>query len=284
MSPWELRTRDSKGRAKYSVTGEYVYMSALVQSVNVADEIQPCENDPNPTAGHVVDDKNRARERILLLLDHRPLDGQCLAGCIAAHKIGMDAVWFSSMGEWRRKQAPRQFAAVLMNIGGKDVSDGSVAAEIKAITCATDAPIIVMSDSENLTDIIKALDLGARGYIPTSVSLDICIEAIALSMAGGIFVPASSVLAMRQQLHNDMNVVRPTNDFFTVRQGQVVEALRRGKANKIIAYELNMQESTVKVHIRSIMRKVKATNRTEVVYKVNDMFSREMHHTAGPTP
>jgi DNA-binding NarL/FixJ family response regulator len=259
-------------------------MSALVQSLNVSDEIQPIGDDPDPTTEYVVTDMNRSKGRVLLLLDHRSLDGQCLAGCITAHKVGMDAVWFSSMGEWRRKQAPRQFAAVLMNIGGKDVSEASVAAEIKAISSVTDAPIIIMAESDNLTDIIKALDLGARGYIPTSVSLDICIEAIALSMAGGIFVPASSVLAMRQQLHHDMNVVGPTNDFFTARQGQVVEALRRGKANKIIAYELNMQESTVKVHIRSIMRKVKATNRTEVVYKVNDMFSRDTsHHTAGPS-
>ena len=50
-----------------------------------------------------------------------------------------------------------------------------------------------------------------------------------------------------------------------------MEALKRGKTNKIIAYELNMQESTVKVHVRNIMRKLKATNRTEVVYKLNEM-------------
>ena len=51
-----------------------------------------------------------------------------------------------------------------------------------------------------------------------------------------------------------------------------MEALRRGKANKIIAYELNLRESTVKVHVRNIMKKVKATNRTEVVFKLNDLF------------
>ena len=59
---------------------------------------------------------------------------------------------------------------------------------------------------------------------------------------------------------------------FTLRQAEVVQALRKGKANKIIAYELNLRESTVKVHIRNIMKKLKATNRTEVAYKLNDMF------------
>jgi len=57
---------------------------------------------------------------------------------------------------------------------------------------------------------------------------------------------------------------------FTLRQAEVVQALRKGKANKIIAYELNLRESTVKVHIRNIMKKLKATNRTEVAYKLSE--------------
>ena len=58
-------------------------------------------------------------------------------------------------------------------------------------------------------------------------------------------------------------------DLFTPRQAAVAHALRRGKANKIIAYELNMCESTVKIHIRNILKKLKATNRTEAAFKLN---------------
>jgi DNA-binding NarL/FixJ family response regulator len=53
---------------------------------------------------------------------------------------------------------------------------------------------------------------------------------------------------------------------FTHRQLQVVEAIKKGKPNKIIAYELNMCESTVKVHVRTIMKKLHARNRTQVAY------------------
>jgi DNA-binding NarL/FixJ family response regulator len=56
---------------------------------------------------------------------------------------------------------------------------------------------------------------------------------------------------------------------FTSRQAAVVDALLKGKANKIIADELNMCENTVKVHVRRIMMKLKARNRTEVAYIVN---------------
>ena len=75
--------------------------------------------------------------------------------------------------------------------------------------------------------------------------------------------------------------VRPMAGLFTERQMAVVEALRRGRANKIIAHELQLRESTVKVHIRNIMKKLNATNRTEVAFKIRDLLPAERH---GPTP
>ncbi|TGV73883.1 response regulator transcription factor, partial [Mesorhizobium sp. M00.F.Ca.ET.158.01.1.1] len=80
------------------------------------------------------------------------------------------------------------------------------------------------------------------------------------------------VLALREIIHSTANGVRPLSGMFTTREAAVVEALRTGKANKIIAYELNLCESTVKVHIRNIMKKLKATNRTEVAYKLRQML------------
>ena len=51
---------------------------------------------------------------------------------------------------------------------------------------------------------------------------------------------------------------------FTARQIDVLTCLRQGKPNKTIAFELGMSESTVKVHIRQIMDKLHASNRTQV--------------------
>ena len=61
-------------------------------------------------------------------------------------------------------------------------------------------------------------------------------------------------------------------DGFTPRQMQVLTCLRQGMSNKIIAYQLEMCESTVKVHIRHIMKKLRATNRTQVVFITNRLF------------
>ncbi len=218
-------------------------------------------------------DPGQIRERSLLIIDNRALDRQCLARCLSSLKMDMDVLAFATVDEWKRKRHDYPpIAAILLSVGGKKISDPAVGEEIKKLSSEFEVPVIVLADSDDLPQIMKALEYGAKGYIPSSVSIDVCIEAISLSLAGGIFVPASSVFAMRQMLETGTPVARPLASMFTARQTEVVEALRRGKANKIIAYELNLRESTVKVHIRNIMKKVKATNRTEVAYKINDLF------------
>ncbi len=151
--------------------------------------------------------------------------------------------------------------------------ENSVAEQIRELSAGFRfIPVVVLADSDNLEQILRALENGARGYIPTSVDINVCIEAVALAMSGGTFIPASSVLAMRHLIDDRVQRTQHLYAMFTLREAEVVEALRRGKQNKIIAYELKMCESTVKVHIRNIMKKLKATNRTEVAYKLSELF------------
>ena len=63
---------------------------------------------------------------------------------------------------------------------------------------------------------------------------------------------------------------------FTGRQTAILDILCKGKPNKIIAYELGMCESTVKVHIRNIMKKLKATNRTQIAYLVRELMNESV--------
>lgn len=210
----------------------------------------------------------------LLVLDGRVLDRECLAKALISRGIDKEVFAVGSIDEWKRE---RDFhppiEAILFNIGGRRADDASMADDMaRLMTEFGSAPIVVLSDSDDLPQVVKMLEHGARGFIPSSVGVAVCIEALSLAMAGGIFVPASTVQAMRH-LVTQAPDNRPLSGMFTPRQEAVVEALRKGKANKIIAYELNLRESTVKVHIRNIMKKLKATNRTEVAYKLNDLFA-----------
>ena len=97
-----------------------------------------------------------------------------------------------------RRNFTRRLGAILLNLGGRKVTDSSVANEITRLTSEfKTVPVVVLADTDDLGQILKALEYGARGYIPSSVGIDVCVEAIGLAIAGGIFVPASSVLAMR---------------------------------------------------------------------------------------
>jgi DNA-binding NarL/FixJ family response regulator len=214
----------------------------------------------------------------LLIFDTRVLDRDCLAQGLRAKQMPFEIVACGTIAEWRQMKGQHPpVCAVLLCIGRQRPADAAVGSTIAKLVAEYACPVVVLADNDELVHVLKALELGAKGYIPTSVQIDVCIEAINLALAGGVFLPASSVLAMRRAIEAGNDVNRPMSGMFTQRQEEVVSALRRGKANKIIAYELNLRESTVKVHIRNIMRKLKATNRTEVAYKINEMFPEEMH-------
>jgi DNA-binding NarL/FixJ family response regulator len=213
----------------------------------------------------------------LLILDSRALGRECLARTLINHGIGMDVAAFGSIDGWRELKGNRpSVAAVLLNGGAR--KHGDIEKDIPTLASEfRPAPVVVLSDSDDIAQILRVLEGGAKGFIPTSVGVDVCIEAIGLAIAGGVFVPASSVVAARHLIETEKHAAPPLAGMFTIRQAEVVEALRKGKANKIIAYELNLRESTVKVHIRTIMKKLKATNRTEVACKLNEMYSGDEH-------
>ena len=221
-------------------------------------------------------DVSSQMEGCLLLLDQRALDRECLAKALIGRGLEMEVQAAGSLDEWQKQAAPQQWIqAILFNIGGRTADDPGLATEMGRLTSEfRGIPIVVLSDTDDLCQVVRMLEYGARGFIPSSVGVAVCVEAISLAIAGGIFVPASSVLAVRHLIQQKPAAAEaPLSGMFTLRQEEVVQALRKGKANKIIAYELNLRESTVKVHIRNIMKKLKATNRTEVVYKLNDLFS-----------
>src|SRR6185312_5221193 len=85
------------------------------------------------------------------------------------------------------------------------------------------APLIIVSDVEDGSRIMRAIESGARGYIPTSMTLGIAVEAVRLVEAGGTFVPISCVMPSSQNQDNG------GSQLFTARQIMVVEALCRGK-------------------------------------------------------
>jgi DNA-binding NarL/FixJ family response regulator len=158
---------------------------------------------------------------------------------------------------------------VLLNIGSAAIGDPEIIRNIALLNEALlNTSIIVICDREDSHQIGEALRQGIRGYITTTLTSQILIGALHLVQAGGTFIPPGAVteLLSRQPIAPEAakaEVVPSDYCGLTKRQREVFSLLRQGKPNKVIAHELDMAQSTVKVHVRGIMRKLRVNNRTE---------------------
>jgi DNA-binding NarL/FixJ family response regulator len=147
-----------------------------------------------------------------------------------------------------------------------------------ALEAAPKRPIAILSDFADSALASRALSHGVRGYLSSSMSLAEIACAIRFVLEGGTFVPPSVLSGMT----TDGPAFSKSNgeeEQFSPRQLQVLELLHQGKQNKIIAYELGMAEATVKVHVRMILKKLNARNRTEIVVKTKRLQQNSIHRT-----
>ena len=215
---------------------------------------------------------------LISIIDPRTLNRDSLARALEVTESRFRSHTFACLGDWlQNEQIREETVAVLLGIGATDADDPGLAEDIQLLAREFGhIPAIVMGDVEDPFHVLKILGHGARGYIPTSVSLPVAVEAISLARAGGLFVPASCLMQHHRQMPSKPSQSIPSAEsLLTERQAAVAQAVARGKANKIIAFELNLRESTVKVHIRSIMKKLQARNRTEVAFKLHSLAPRK---------
>lgn len=130
-------------------------------------------------------------------------------------------------------------------------------------------PVVVLSASEQTEDIQKLLSAGALGYITKSSSTEVILSALRLVLAGGLYVPPS----LLEHSHTGGTPASEVNAAYslTSRQIEVLRELAKGRSNKQIANALNVTEGTVKIHLASIFRILKVSNRTEAVLVAQKM-------------
>ena len=134
-------------------------------------------------------------------------------------------------------------------------------------------PVVLLSDTDDVAQFVTARQCGAKGCLSANLTLDMVFAAMKMAAAGGFVMSPNGIDAMQQVAPKPPKVSDATGATLTSRQSAVAEALRQGKPNKIIAYELGLCENTVKVHVRSILTKLNATNRTEAAFKLNEQSS-----------
>jgi DNA-binding NarL/FixJ family response regulator len=146
-----------------------------------------------------------------------------------------------------------------------------------------EASTVVLADSDEVAEVNRALTHGVRGYIPTSVEWEVAVAALGLISAGGTFVPADALRSTTAKLDDQPEGERQRRSDgreLTPRELSVIDLLREGKPNKLIARRLDMQESTVKVHVRNSLKKLNAANRTHAAFVVNRLLGQDAEAVA----
>lgn len=131
-------------------------------------------------------------------------------------------------------------------------------------------PIVVVSGYEDPQIIGSVLSLGVSGYIPKSTSKRELADSIREVLRGSIYLPKSyrDVARTRHARTGNRELLSRLRNL-TPQQLRVLDMLRGGLQNKQIAHQLNICETTVKVHVSEILRKLNVLSRTNAIIEIS---------------
>ncbi|VAW22214.1 Two-component transcriptional response regulator, LuxR family [hydrothermal vent metagenome] len=134
--------------------------------------------------------------------------------------------------------------------------------------------IVMLTVSESDSDVLGALNSGAAGYVLKGVGGAELVSILSNVAEGGSYVsPALAARVMVAMQADKGKETRSSLDDLTGREEQVLKLVSKGKSNKEVARELDLQEKTVKHHMTSILNKLKVRNRVEAAVLAKDLWA-----------
>ena len=233
----------------------------------------------------------------VLLIDDHPLILSALQSVILGLGGDVSVTGAGSAAAARQiLKADSDFDLVLLDLHLGDADGFEVLAEFRGQYPAL--PVVVVSASDRTSDVIRAIDLGAMGFVPKRASNDTLFEALRMVMSGGIYVPSMtmgtgpsdraesradgdtvpSVLRVLRERAEDSGFQTGPPPLaslgLTPRQTDVLALLLKGQPNKLIARELNLSVETVKDHVAAVLRTLGVNSRTQAVLAVSQMSNQ----------
>lgn len=134
----------------------------------------------------------------------------------------------------------------------------------KAMELNFHSPVAIISGTIDRQTAEEALDLGAAGFLPKTISAKSMINAIRFMVTGEQYAPIQFMTQIEEVK------VNPLAGRLSSREMQVLEGLVHGHSNKEIARSLELQEVTIKLHVKTLCRKLDARNRTQAAITAKD--------------
>ena len=230
--------------------------------------------DHNPASDTLVD--------TLALVDPR----QCLRDSLASslgHQLKSDILTFDSVDALllSRPSTLKSVRIILLCVGA--IEHLAIEKDIEEINkMCSDCSIVLFSDEVKLSPKHKALVSLLNGYIPSSYNsrqLSACLSVVEEGISffpSGLMAEAGQDLTGSAYAHHHCNLDSLLSEPLTPRQQQVLDFVAQGKSNKAIASALSLKESTIKVYVSEVLRKLDVENRTQVCYLVGHTESDKL--------
>jgi two-component system nitrate/nitrite response regulator NarL len=137
------------------------------------------------------------------------------------------------------------------------------------------ARIVLLADHLDLGTVTQGREAGVNGFCLTSTSREVLITSLELVMLGESMVPGAVVRSIldgiavipepepASEVQNQPKASDAGSRSLSAREAEILSSLMEGTPNKLIARKLHVTEATVKVHVKAILRKIGAANRTQ---------------------
>lgn len=155
-------------------------------------------------------------------------------------------------------------AEVIIYISGGDPERS--AAAVDGLLSCIDARLLVLSGELSVDELGACLRVGAGGYLLSNISKDVLTHSLRLILLGETVFPSQLATAWATgQLRQNANSVGVSKalECLTQRETEILGCLTEGAPNKLIARQLGITEATVKIHVKSLIRKIGVQNRTQ---------------------
>lgn len=181
----------------------------------------------------------------------------------------LDPIQFAIMAEGRDFDSVRTLLdegatlqLVVADFGAHQEKDLEGLRRLRA--ASEECRIVVLANELNLADMARVLKAGADGYLVNELSVEAFALSLLLVMKGEKVLPGPLASVLASNLREfDALTLTDTPRNLTDRERQILRCLLNGYSNKLIARALGITEGTVKVHLKSLMKKIAANNRTQ---------------------
>jgi DNA-binding NarL/FixJ family response regulator len=205
-----------------------------------------------------------------VIADDHPLFRAALRQALGATLQGevRDAGNFDQLIEILEQEPQVELVLMDLNMPGNQGLTGLTAVRNQF----PDVQVMIVSANEQLNVIERAMSFGASAYVPKSAPLSDIIQAVETVLGGDNWLPPHLGNSLAEQNHPLNRDFAHRLSQLTPQQFKVLRCIADGLLNKQIAYEMDVQESTIKQHVSAILRKLGVINRTQAGVLFHDML------------